>query len=111
MGCPPVDLSDGECAVDPESWKQGFFKGATSFHERAVPGHLSPSVQADIAMRNLNAPSSLDAAGISNIPPNTDRISQVISLLRPLNASFLFLLHTCPLPLISSSLLRPRVPF
>ncbi|XP_021774078.1 chromatin structure-remodeling complex protein SYD-like isoform X3 [Chenopodium quinoa] len=69
----------GTLPVDSESWKQGFFRGATSLRERTVPGQLSSGIQVDGAMRNLNSPSSFDAAEISHIPANADRLSQAIN--------------------------------
>ncbi|XP_021727762.1 chromatin structure-remodeling complex protein SYD-like isoform X8 [Chenopodium quinoa] len=68
----------GTLPVDSESWKQGFFRGATSLRERIVPGQLSSGIKVDGAMRNLNSP-SFDAAEISHIPANADRLSQAIN--------------------------------
>ncbi|XP_021862250.2 chromatin structure-remodeling complex protein SYD isoform X5 [Spinacia oleracea] len=66
----------GTLPVDSDGWKQGFFSGAKNFRDKTVPGHLSSGTQVDVAIRNLNSASSLDAAGISHIPLSADRLSQ-----------------------------------
>lgn len=76
----PVDPSGGKGPVDSEYWKQGFIKGsASNFRERAVPGHLVLPNQCDLGMANASSGSRLDAAGISQMPPNADRLLQGVN--------------------------------
>ncbi|KAJ8442624.1 hypothetical protein Cgig2_008400 [Carnegiea gigantea] len=76
----PVDPSGGKGPVESEYWKQGFIKGsASNFRERAVHGHLVSPNQGDLGMANASSGSHLDAAGISQMPPNADRLLQGVN--------------------------------